>query len=44
VVGIIDSAFALMAIPTMITMLILSPKAKREMKRYFAKQKESTPQ
>ena len=36
VVGIIDSAFALMAIPTMITMLILSPKAKKEMKRYFA--------
>jgi len=38
VVGIIDSAFALMAIPTMVTLLILSPKAKKEMKRYFAKQ------
>ncbi|MDP3453750.1 MAG: alanine/glycine:cation symporter family protein [Bacteroidales bacterium] len=37
VVGVIDSAYALMAIPTMITLLILSPKVKREMKKYFAK-------
>ena len=37
VVGIIDSAYALMAIPTMLTLLILSPKVKREMKKYFAK-------
>lgn len=37
VVGVIDSAYALMAIPTMITLLILSPNVKREMKKYFAK-------
>lgn len=37
VVGVIDSAYALMAIPTMFTLLILSPKVKREMKKYFAK-------
>ncbi len=36
VVGVIDSAYALMAIPTMLTLLILSPKVKREMKRYFS--------
>jgi AGCS family alanine or glycine:cation symporter len=35
VVGIIDSAYALMAIPTMITLLLLSPKVKKEMKKYF---------
>ena len=37
VVGIIDSAYALMAIPTMITLLVLSPNVKREMKLYFKK-------
>lgn len=37
VVGIIDSAYALMAIPTMITLILLSPKVKREMKIYFKK-------
>ncbi|PKP05465.1 MAG: sodium/alanine symporter [Bacteroidetes bacterium HGW-Bacteroidetes-5] len=37
VVGVIDSAYALMAIPTMFTLLILSPKVKKEMKKYFAK-------
>jgi AGCS family alanine or glycine:cation symporter len=37
VVGVIDSAYALMAIPTMLTLLILSPKVKKEMKKYFAK-------
>jgi len=37
VIGLIDSAYALMAIPTMITLIILSPKVKREMKKYFAK-------
>ncbi len=37
VVGVIDSAYALMAIPTMFTLLILSPKVKREMKSYFSK-------
>lgn len=38
VVGVIDSAYALMAIPTMFTLLVLSPKVKREMKIYFNKQ------
>ncbi|MGE5362487.1 MAG: alanine/glycine:cation symporter family protein [Bacteroidota bacterium] len=37
VVGIIDSAYALMSIPTMITLLVLSPKVKREMKQYLAR-------
>lgn len=37
VVGIIDSAYALMAIPTMITLLLLSPKVKKEMNIYFQK-------
>lgn len=37
VVGVIDSAYALMAIPTMFTLLVLSPKVKMEMKRYFSK-------
>ena len=35
VIGLIDSAYALMAIPTMLTLIILSPKVKREMKKYF---------
>jgi AGCS family alanine or glycine:cation symporter len=35
VIGLIDSAFALMAIPTMITLILLSPKVKQEMKNYF---------
>ena len=35
-VSIIDIAFALMAIPTMLTMFILAPKARHEMKTYFA--------
>lgn len=37
VVGIIDSAYALMAIPTMTTLLLLSPKVKQAMKLYFKK-------
>ncbi len=37
VVGVIDSAYALMAIPTMITLIILAPNVKREMKKYFSK-------
>ncbi len=37
VVGVIDSAYALMAIPTMFTLIVLSPKVKREMKLYFSK-------
>lgn len=38
-VGLIDIAYALMAFPTMITLFILSPKVKDEMKKYFAKNK-----
>ena len=38
-VGLIDIAYALMAFPTMITLCILSPKVKAEMKKYFAKNK-----
>lgn len=37
VVGLIDSAYALMALPTMVTMLILAPNVRREMKKYFIK-------
>lgn len=37
VVGIVDIAYAFMALPTMITMFILAPGVKREMKKYFAK-------
>ena len=36
VIGLIDSAYALMAIPTMFTLILLSPKVKQEMKKYFA--------
>ncbi len=36
-VGLIDLAYALMAFPTMITLVILSPKVKSAMKEYFKK-------
>ncbi len=36
VVGVIDSAYALMAIPTMTCLILLAPNVKREMKKYFA--------
>ena len=36
-IGIIDGAFALMAIPTMISTLLLAPKVKKAAKRYFAR-------
>lgn len=35
-VSIMDAAFALMAVPTMFSLLYLAPKAKKEMKRYFS--------
>lgn len=35
-VSLMDAAFALMAIPTMFALLRLAPRAKKEMKRYFA--------
>ena len=38
-VGLIDLAYALMAFPTMFTLLVLSPKVKKAMKVYFAKEK-----
>jgi len=40
VVGVIDSAYALMAIPTMTCLILLSPNVKREMKKYFAVNKK----
>lgn len=38
-VSLIDSAYALMAFPTMFTLFCLAPKARKEMDRYFAKVK-----
>jgi len=38
--GLIDSTFALMAIPTMLATIILAPKVMKETKRYIAKLKE----
>ena len=35
VLGLIDSAFALMAVPTMLTTVILAPKVRKETKRYI---------
>lgn len=37
VVGIIDSAYALMALPTMLAMFVLAPSVRKEMKIYFKK-------
>ncbi len=42
VINFLDSMFALMAIPTMISALILSPKVMQETKRYFHRLKQST--
>ncbi len=39
-VSFIDIAFAMMALPTMITLIILAPKARREMDIYFSKDKK----
>jgi AGCS family alanine or glycine:cation symporter len=41
VLNVIDIAFALMAIPTMLSGFILAPKVMAEAKRYFAKMKET---
>lgn len=38
-VGLIDLAYALMAFPTMFTLMVLSPKVKKAMKVYFAENK-----
>ncbi|MCC5919575.1 MAG: alanine:cation symporter family protein [Cyclobacteriaceae bacterium] len=37
VIGLIDGMYALMAIPTMVSTLLLAPKVKAEAKRYFKK-------
>ncbi len=39
VINLIDSAYALMAIPTVLSTLILAPKVKKEAKKYFQKLK-----
>ncbi len=38
-VGLIDLAYALMAIPTMLTLFILAPKAKAALNEFLAKEK-----
>lgn len=38
--SLIDGAFAVMAIPTMVSAILLAPKVKEEAKRYFSKMKE----
>ena len=40
VINIIDGVYALMAIPTMVSALLLSPQVMKEAKRYFAKLKQ----
>ena len=40
VINIIDGVYALMAIPTMVSALLLSPKVMKEAKRYFANLKQ----
>ncbi len=42
VINLIDSAYALMAIPTVLSTLILAPKVKREATKYFQKLKTNT--
>ncbi len=39
VINLIDGIYALMAIPTMVSSILLSPKVVKEMKRYFAQLK-----
>ena len=41
-INLIDSFFALMAIPTMVTTIVLAPKVLKEMKQYIEKLKNST--
>ncbi len=40
-INLIDSAFALMAIPTMVATILLAPKVVVEVKKYFQKLKEN---
>lgn len=39
-VGIIDLFYAFMALPTMLSLFVLAPSIKREMKRYFSSEKQ----
>ena len=39
-VSMIDAAYALMAFPTMLTLFLLAPKARKEMDKYFSKTKK----
>jgi AGCS family alanine or glycine:cation symporter len=41
VINLVDSVFAFMAIPTMLTTIILAPKVVREARRYFGRMKEN---
>ena len=41
VVGFVDLTFALMAFPNMLALLLLAPRAKKEMKRYFKDYKKN---
>jgi AGCS family alanine or glycine:cation symporter len=41
IISVIDSAFALMSIPTMISAVILSPKVMQVSKKYFSELKAS---
>lgn len=41
VLGLIDSAYALMAFPTMISGIILAPKVNKAAKKYFAQIKNN---
>ena len=40
VINIIDGVYALMAIPTMVSTLLLSPQVMKEAKRYFVSLKQ----
>ncbi|HEX7015392.1 MAG TPA: alanine:cation symporter family protein [Cyclobacteriaceae bacterium] len=37
IISLMDAAFALMAVPTMVSGLLLAPRVKREARRYFGK-------
>ncbi len=39
-VSLIDTAYALMALPTMLTLFILAPKVRKAMDLYFEKKQE----
>lgn len=41
IINLIDGMYALMAIPTMLSTILLAPKVKKEMKRYFTNYKQA---